>query len=97
MVDTNDYRVYALETLREYLVYNDVDIKDKHDLIKTFIIMREEGYFFKAVINKKMNEVRKTLNEYIALYEQNPTEIENELIVFGSRKILQRIDSISKK
>lgn len=96
MIKTEDYRVYAIESLREYIVYNAMEINDKDDLIKIYIMMREDGYFFKAEINKKMDIVKKTLNDFTKLYEEDPAEAEEDLIMFGANRILRLIDQKKK-
>jgi len=91
-----DYRAYAIESLREYIVYNAITINDRDDLLKVYIMMREEGYFFKAELNKKMDVVKKTLNDFTKLYEEDPAEIEEDLIMFGANRILRLIDQKKK-
>lgn len=92
-----DVEFYALEELREYIIYNDVKIEEKDDLTYTFVKMYDKGYFFKADINNLMNEVRTILNKFAQAWEKDHDILEKDLIFFGPRKVLQKMETMSTK
>jgi len=91
-----DVKSYALDELREYLVYNDVSIESKDDLVKVYVKMHNQGYFFKAEINNVMNEVKQILNEFGDAYEKDHDILEKDLIFFGSKKVLEKLNNPNK-
>ncbi len=88
---------YALDELREYLIYNDITVASRDDLIKVYSDMYDKGYFFKAYMNDKMDEVKSILNDFANAYEKNKDILEKELIFFGSRRVLEKMESMKVK
>ena len=92
-----DVKSYALEELREYLVYNDVKIETRDDLLKAYLKMHDGGYFFKAEINKVMNEVKEVLNDFADAWEKDHDILEKDLVFFGARKVLEKLNNLKPK
>ena len=92
-----DAKVFALETFREYIVYNVDKIHSKDDLVKIYLKMNSKGYFYKAEECKKMNEVKRVLNELFRVYEKDHSIIEKDLIYFGANRVLQKLENYKKK
>ena len=86
-------RALALDELREYLIINDIEVESKEDIKKAYLDMRNAGYFYKAELNDGLDIVRKTLSALADAYEKDQSIVESDLIFFGSRRVLEKMNS----
>lgn len=86
-------KALALDELREYLIINDVEIESKENIKQAYLDMRSAGYFYKAELSGGLETVRKTFSELADAYEKDKSIIESDLIFFGSRKVLEKMNS----
>lgn len=92
-----DVKSYALEGLREYLVYNNIKIECREDLVKAYMKMHDGGYFFKAVMQNSMNEVKEILKEFADAWEKDQDILEKDLVFFGARRVLEKMNNMKSK
>lgn len=90
-------KAYAYDSLREYIVYNNIEVKSKDDLTKIFVVMHDKGYFYKAVVNNLFDEVKSALKEFANYYEKDNSILEKDLVFFGSRRVIEKIESALKE
>ena len=93
MEDKRTIKAHALEQLREYLIINDVEVNDKEDIIEIYLTMRKKGYFLKADMNHWLDDVRSTFKEFADAYSKDKDILEKDLIFFGARKVLEKINA----
>ena len=86
-------KALALDELREYLIINDIVIEDKEDIKKAYLDMRNAGYFHKAIVSDGLEIVRKTFSSLADAYEKDQSIVESDLIFFGSRKVLEKMNN----
>ena len=97
MNEIENFKAYALDQLREYLVINDIEIESKDDFVKIYLDMLKGGYFYKADINDKLNEVKSAFNDLAKAYEKDRDILERDLIFFGSRRVLEKLHQNNTK
>ena len=96
-MDDEKLKWFVLEELREYIVYNDIEITCRDDLLKTFIEIREDGYFYEVEEADKMREARAILNKFADAYENDKDILEKDLVLMGPRVVLEKIEKIKKR
>ena len=74
-----DVYKYTYETLRRYVIEKDCVINNADDLLKIYITMKEKGYFYAAVKDKRWMEVKKILKEFSKAFEEDRTILDNDL------------------
>ena len=87
----------AFEEIREFIVYNDIEISCKDDLIELFVKMREKGYFGEVKKDHRMRELRENLSVFSKIYEKDATILDPGLIIRGPNKVLERIEKYKKR
>lgn len=93
MGDKNWVRAYALDTLREYLIINDIEINNKQDFVAVYLKMRKEGYFYKADLNEALDIVRDVFSKLAEAYQKDKNIVESDLIFRGSGCVLEKLDA----
>ena len=97
MGETKSIKAYAYDQLREYLIVNDVEVTKKEDLIEIYFKMRKEGYFYKADVQGELEEVRMAFTELGKAYDKDRDILEKDLIFMGSKRVLEKMDSVKSK
>lgn len=92
-----DMKVFALEELRAYIVFNSVEIHDRDDLLRVYLKMHKEGYFYKVEEAGKMREIKKMLNDFSNAYEKDADILEEDLVRFGAGRVLDKIEKMKKR
>ena len=86
----------ALEDIREFIVYNDIEINCKDDLIELFVKMSSKGYFHRVKKENKMRQLRVVLKQFAEAYEQDKNILDTDLIIRGPRVVLEKLENIKK-
>lgn len=89
----NQIKAIIIEEIREYLIINDIEIFSSDDLKEVYLNMRNAGYFYKAMVNDKLDAVRQIFSQLAEAYERDKSIIESDLIFFGSRKVLEKMNN----
>lgn len=95
-MNDRDVEMFVLEELREYIVYNDIVIWSRDDLLKTFIEIREDGYLYEIEEAGKMRIARAILNKFADEFEKDKDLLEKDLIIMGPRIVLEKMDKTKK-
>ena len=90
-----EFRV--LEELREYIVFNDITINCKDDLLRTFIEIIEDCYLHEVSEAGKMNVARDVMNRFVKYYAKDKSILENDLIMFGPTPVMEKIKKEKKR
>ena len=91
-----DIETHALEELREYLIFNNIEIKSKDQLMNVYLKMFNEGYYYKATIYVMRDDVRKALKNFANAYEENHDVLDKELIFFGAKKAIAKMRKMKR-
>lgn len=91
-----NFKAYALDQLREYLIINEITIEDKSDLKKIYLEMLNKGYFYKADVARMLDDVRDAISELGKAYEKNSDIVDEDLIFYGSKRVLEKMNPINK-
>ncbi len=91
-----DIGQYTFEALREFVVYSEEKIENVDDLLKIYIIMKNQGYFYEADKDGKMNEVKKYLRKFSKAYSIDKDILEKDLKFMGYKKVLEKLEQIDK-
>ena len=87
----------ALEDIREFIVYNDIEITSKDDLIEMFVKMSSKGYFYRVKKENQMRKLRIVLKQFAKAYEQDKDILDTDLIIKGPRVVLEKLENFKKK
>lgn len=93
----SEIEAYALNSLREYLIYNDIEINNKDELIECYEKMEAQGYFWRAIEGNAMNIVNDVLKKLANAYVEDKNIIENDLIFMGARKVIEKMEQMKNK
>ena len=96
-MDNEKVKWMVLEELREYIVYNDVEISCRDDLLKAFIEIREDCYLHEIEEAGKMKEARNIFNKFADAYVCDKDILEKDLILMGPRVVLEKLENIKKR
>lgn len=96
-MEPKSIKVYALEQLREYLIINDIELNSNDDFISTYFKMHKEGYFYKAEVSGKLDEIKKLFSQLSRVHEVNRDIIERDLIFRGPLTVLEKMTNKAKK
>lgn len=87
----------SFEQIREYIVFNDIEVDGKDDLIKLFVTMSDKGYFYEAKQKEKMKELRSLFSKFANYYEEDKAILDKDLIFFGPRAVFEKIQNYKKR
>ena len=87
-------KAYALDSLRRYLIVNDIEIGSKDEFTAVYFDMYKAGYFYKADVSNKLEEVKATFDEFSRAYTKDKDILEKDLIFFGSRRVIEKMEAI---
>jgi len=59
--------------------------------------MFNEGYFYEADEQRKLDGVKRTITDLLNAYLKDKNIIEDDLIFFGAKKVLGKIDNNKRK
>ena len=82
----------AFEEIREFIVYNDININCKDDLLELFVKMKAKGYFDKIKKANRMRDFRNILSAFVKAYEYDNSILDPVLIVNGPRAFLEKVE-----
>lgn len=85
-----ELRAYALEKLREYIVYGNIEIKDKNDIKSVYNRMVEVNYFDKAK-SEHASTIKSVIEEFAEYYDKDPNILEEHLIGYGPTMVLNAL------
>ena len=91
-----NFKAYALDQLREYLIINEITIEDKSDLKKIYLEMLNKGYFYKADVSRMLDDVRNVFSDLGKAYEKNSDIIDEDLVFYGSKRVLEKLNSANR-
>ena len=97
MKNIEDIRVYALEQIRRYLITTDTEIKTKEDFKRLYFDMFNEGYLYEADVQRKLDGVKSIITDLSSAYLKDKNIIEEDLIFFGAKRVLEKIDKNKRK
>ena len=92
-MEKSKLRAYALDQLREYLILDCDELQENVDLKKTLDIMKKKGYFFKVNSTEDEKEIERTFEEFANAYKNDKSILEKDLIFFGSRRAIEKMDA----
>ena len=87
----------TLNSLRTYLVTSEAEVNSKEDFKKVYFKMYKEGYFFKADLADALDQVKKVFDELELFCENNKNIIEEDLIFYGARRVIDKMNRQSAK
>lgn len=87
----------AFEEIREFIVYNDIDVKCKDDLLEVFVKMKSKGYFDKVKKEYRIRDFRRLLSEFARMYEEDKEILDTVLIINGPRVLLEKLEKQEKR
>lgn len=93
----NQLKSIIIEEIREYLIINDIEISAVEDFKETYLKMRSVGYFHKAISSDRLDAVRQVFSDLAEAYEKDKSIIESDLIFFGARKVLEKMNNKVKR
>ncbi len=96
-MEPKSIKVYALEQLREYLIINDIELNSSDDFISTYFKMHKEGYFYKAEVSGKLEEIKRLFSQLAKQYENDKDIIERDLIFRGPLKVIEKLQNKIKR
>ncbi len=88
-----NFKAYALDQMREYLVINDIEVESKEDFTKIYFDMLKGGYFYKADVANELDEVRNVIRDFAKAYEKDKDILEKDLIFMGSKRVLEKMSA----
>jgi hypothetical protein len=92
MEKITNFKAYALDQMREYLIVNDIEVESKEDFTKIYFDMLKSGYFYKADVANELDEVRNIIRDFAKAYEKDKDLLERDLIFMGSRRVLEKMN-----
>lgn len=92
MEKITNFKAYALDQMREYLIVNDIEVESKEDFTKIYFDMLKTGYFYKADVANELDEVRNIIRDFAKAYEKDRDILEKDLIFMGSRRVLEKMN-----
>jgi len=89
---------YVLEQMREFIITRDVKIESKEDIVDLYGKMYKEGYFFQASMKGEgaLKAVQSFIGDFANCYEKDASVLENELIFFGPRKTIEKMEALKQ-
>lgn len=87
----------VFEEIREFIVYNDLNITCKDDLLEVVVKMKAKGYFDKVKKENRMREFRSLLSAFTKAYEEDQSILDPILIVNGPRVLLEKLESYKNR
>ena len=87
----------AFEEIREFIVYNDIDVNCKDDLLEVFVKMKSTGYFDKVKKEHRIRDFRRLLSEFAKIYEEDREILDTVLIINGPRVLLEKLEKQEKR
>ena len=87
-----ELKAYALEKLREYIVYGNIEIKDKNDIKSAYSKMVESNYFDKEKL-EHVSLISSIIEEFAEYYDKDPNILDEHLIGYGPTRVLDALQT----